>query len=326
MLFGKKKHDDNADDRIKVDTSTITTMVGQDTLVKGGLFTKSSLRINGTVIGDVRADGVVILTKTGRIEGTIEAESIIVAGVVEGNMSIRDKVNVEATGEIYGDVITKKFVIDEESIFQGNCIMNRDGKIIPVPPYIKESEADKKAEEDKAKEKKEFPKKAKKKKKKVIKPVEASDEKVEKDSEVSKDKENASEEGTKENNIENSEAQNSNKDTSSLKEEKENDVKDEQDVESSDIDEEDDDEYEVDESEEYDDEEEDDDEDEDDEEESELDSSEKEDDSIIITHINDVKSVDDIPDNDVVEKDEHVTKNKNYIKTSKSLSVEIENQ
>lgn len=147
MFFNRKKKEDKYianDDRIKVDTTTITTMVGVDTLIEGTLKTKSSIRINGTIIGDVRADGIVVLTKTGKIVGTIEAESIIVAGVVEGNMSIRDKVNVEATGEIYGDVITKKFVIDEESIFQGNCIMNRDGKVIPVPPYIKDSE--KKAE------------------------------------------------------------------------------------------------------------------------------------------------------------------------------------
>ena len=143
MFFNRKKKEDKYianDDRIKVDTTTITTMVGVDTLIEGTLKTKSSIRINGTIIGDVRADGIVVLTKTGKIVGTIEAESIIVAGVVEGNMSIRDKVNVEATGEIYGDVITKKFVIDEESIFQGNCIMNRDGKVIPVPPYIKDSE------------------------------------------------------------------------------------------------------------------------------------------------------------------------------------------
>ena len=156
MFFNRKKKEDKFianDDRIKVDTTTITTMVGVDTLIEGTLKTKSSIRINGTIIGDVRADGIVVLTKTGKIVGTIEAESIIVAGVVEGNMSIRDKVNVEATGEIYGDVITKKFVIDEESIFQGNCIMNRDGKVIPVPPYIKDSE--KKAEEDKSEDKKE---------------------------------------------------------------------------------------------------------------------------------------------------------------------------
>ena len=148
MLFGKKKREEVSDDRIQVDTRTITTMVGQDTTFEGTLITKASVRINGTVIGDIRAKGVVILTKTGRIEGTVEAESIIVAGTVEGNMSIRDKVNVESTGQIYGEIITKKFVIDEESVFQGNCIMNRDGKIIPATPYKKKSDKDEEAEKE----------------------------------------------------------------------------------------------------------------------------------------------------------------------------------
>ena len=57
------------------------------------------------------------------------AENIVVAGVVEGNMQIREKVNVEPTGEIYGDITTKSLLIDEESVFQGNCYMNRE---VPV--------------------------------------------------------------------------------------------------------------------------------------------------------------------------------------------------
>lgn len=181
MFFNKKKNNEiQNDDRIKVDTSTITTMVGIDTVIEGALKTKSSVRINGTVVGDVRADGVVVLTKTGKIVGTIEADSIIVAGVVEGNMSIRDKVNVEATGKIYGDVITKKFVIDEESIFQGNCIMNREGKIIPVPPYEKDSD---KKDEKESSEKDSSEKEEKKSDKKDKDSDKSSDSKDKEDSE-----------------------------------------------------------------------------------------------------------------------------------------------
>lgn len=271
MFFNRKKKEDKYianDDRIKVDTTTITTMVGVDTLIEGTLKTKSSIRINGTIIGDVRADGIVVLTKTGKIVGTIEAESIIVAGVVEGNMSIRDKVNVEATGEIYGDVITKKFVIDEESIFQGNCIMNRDGKVIPVPPYIKDSE--KKAEEDKSEDKKEQ-KNADKSDKKDKADKAASDESKkdvaeaensdEKDDKNNKEKDKNSTENT-EKDIETKEEK---------KEEKEDDS-DTKDV----------------------------------------------DDTLIIADINEIEAVDDIPasDGDI---------EGNYVKKSKSLSVEIEN-
>lgn len=276
MFFSKKKNNDASqnDDRIKVDTTTITTMVGADTCFEGKLVTKASVRINGTVKGDVRADGVVILTKTGRIEGTIEADSIIVAGVIEGNMSIRDKVNVEASGEIYGDVITKKFVIDEESIFQGNCIMNRDGKVIPVPPYVKES--DKQAEEDK---KKDTEKKDKDKKEESKSESEKKDDLKDKESDDKRDE-----------------------DESEVVDEKESDE--EQKTDDSEADE-------VDKS---------DDEDEEAEEKSE---------EIIIADINDVEAADDIPASDNVGMHGR-NKNKkhkgNYVKKSRSLSVEIENE
>lgn len=125
-MFGFNKE---RDDKINLDNYTITTIVGSDTVVEGTIITKSSVRIDGTLIGGVSAEGVVILSKNGKIKGNIMAENIVVAGVVEGNMQIREKVNVEPTGEIYGDITTKSLLIDEESVFQGNCYMNRE---VPV--------------------------------------------------------------------------------------------------------------------------------------------------------------------------------------------------
>lgn len=167
MFFGKNKKSDKDNDRIKVNTSTITTFIGVDSVFEGKVTTKASIRIDGTVIGDIRTEGVVVLTKSGKVVGTIEAENIIVAGVIEGNMSIRDKVNVEPTGEIYGDIVTSKFVIDEESIFQGNCIMNRDGSYIPVTPYVKDEKKEEEKEEDKEPEVKETKKDKKNRKNKA---------------------------------------------------------------------------------------------------------------------------------------------------------------
>ncbi len=122
-MFGFMKE---RDDKINLNNYTITTIVGNDTVVEGTIITKSSVRIDGTLIGGVSAEGVVILSKNGKIKGNIMAENIVIAGVVEGNMQIREKVNVEPTGEIYGDITTKSLLIDEESVFQGNCYMNRE--------------------------------------------------------------------------------------------------------------------------------------------------------------------------------------------------------
>jgi len=193
MIFKKNKKDLGGDDKISVDVSLITTIIGKDTVFEGTLSSDSSVRINGTVIGDVRVQGIVILSVTGRIEGTVEAESIIVAGKIEGNMSIRDKVNVEPTGQIYGEIITKKFVIDEESVFEGNCIMNRDGKVIPAKPYKNKDEEAEKPDTDKAEKSDDSDKEEK--------PEEKSEEKNEEKSDCSETDSGESEENEKDSDI-----------------------------------------------------------------------------------------------------------------------------
>ena len=101
-------------------------------------------------------------------------------------MSIRDKVNVEPSGQIYGEIITKKFVIDEESVFEGNCVMNRDGKVIPATPYKKKGEEVEESKEEKPEEKAEEKtdeKTSEKKDEKTDKAEESEDEKEEKKAE-----------------------------------------------------------------------------------------------------------------------------------------------
>jgi len=114
------------DNKVKVNQTSISTFVGADTKIEGTLITRSSVRIDGAVVGGVVADGTVVLSQSGQIDGNIIAENIVVAGVVDGNITIKDKTNIEPTGEVYGDINTSKILIDEQSVFQGKCNMNID--------------------------------------------------------------------------------------------------------------------------------------------------------------------------------------------------------
>ena len=114
------------DNKVKINQTSIATFIGTDTKVEGTLITHSSVRIDGSVVGGVCADGTIVLSQSGQIEGNVIAENIIVAGVIDGNLTIKDKTNIEPTGEVYGDISTSKILIDEQSVFQGNCNMNID--------------------------------------------------------------------------------------------------------------------------------------------------------------------------------------------------------
>ena len=114
------------DNKVRVNQTSISTFIGTDTKLEGTLITHSSVRIDGTVLGGVVADGTVILSQNGQIQGNVIAENIVVAGVIDGNLTIKDKTNIEPTGEVYGDINTARILIDEQSVFQGKCNMNVD--------------------------------------------------------------------------------------------------------------------------------------------------------------------------------------------------------
>ena len=114
------------DNKVKVNPTSITTFIGTDTKVEGTLIVHSSVRIDGSIVGGVCADGTVVLSQSGQIEGNVIAENIVVAGVVDGNLNIKEKTNIEPTGEVYGDINTSRILIDEQSVFQGKCNMNID--------------------------------------------------------------------------------------------------------------------------------------------------------------------------------------------------------
>ena len=160
------------DNKVRVSQTSITTFIGADTKVEGTLITHSSVRIDGKIIGGVVADGTVVLSQDGEIQGNVIAENIVVAGVIDGNLNIRDKTNIEPTGEVYGDISTSRVLIDEQSVFQGKCNMNIDrgkskrGKFkLKETPEVKQESAEKQDTPEKPKtvEKQKAPDKAEKK-------------------------------------------------------------------------------------------------------------------------------------------------------------------
>ncbi len=102
----------------------ITSMLGAGAELQGDFINDGSARIDGTVNGDVRIKGMLILGSTGKISGNVEAESAVLGGEVLGNVLAPEKAELTDTARVLGDVTTKTIVIDENAVFQGRCNMN----------------------------------------------------------------------------------------------------------------------------------------------------------------------------------------------------------
>jgi cytoskeletal protein CcmA (bactofilin family) len=104
------------------------TFIGEGTSIIGDIKSEHDLRIEGYLKGTVEVGGMLVLSPSGRIEGQVQARTATVAGQIVGNLKGQDKIVLESTSSLVGDLQTRELVINEGAVFQGNCAMHRDDK------------------------------------------------------------------------------------------------------------------------------------------------------------------------------------------------------
>ena len=105
-------------------TKPTGTVIGTGFTIHAAHFScndNESMRIDGTVEGNISIDGVLIISETGYVNGDIEANSVRVAGRVTGNLSCRNALHFAATADVTGDVRSAAFIVDDGAIFMGRC-------------------------------------------------------------------------------------------------------------------------------------------------------------------------------------------------------------
>lgn len=102
----------------------ITNIIGTGTILNGRLKVEGSIRIDGTVEGNIDATEAIIIGKTGKVRGDIHAKECLVGGNVDGNLSISGRAEFQTASRLKGDIRCKQLVIEEGVVFDGNCLMS----------------------------------------------------------------------------------------------------------------------------------------------------------------------------------------------------------
>jgi cytoskeletal protein CcmA (bactofilin family) len=110
-------------------TKKLDSFIGVNSIFKGEVKTEGTLRIDGTIDGNINADWVVISEKAS-LKGDIVARGIIVDGRVEGNLKAEEIVEIKSKGQVFGDISANKLSMLEGGIFNGRVSMERDGSKI----------------------------------------------------------------------------------------------------------------------------------------------------------------------------------------------------
>jgi cytoskeletal protein CcmA (bactofilin family) len=91
--------------------------------VTGDLQTAASLRIEGRLEGSIlKADSVVVGVGA-TITGDVHAREVVLGGTLTGNLHASERVELQATAVVTGDVHTVSVLIQEGGVVNGRVIM-----------------------------------------------------------------------------------------------------------------------------------------------------------------------------------------------------------
>ena len=106
------------------ETDKLETFLGMNSSFKGELNVRGTLRIDGTVEGQLDAD-YVILSETGEVKEEIKAKKILIGGKMDGNVRAQELVEIKAKGRVLGDIFTPKLAIIGGGEFNGKVEMKK---------------------------------------------------------------------------------------------------------------------------------------------------------------------------------------------------------
>ncbi|MGM0547262.1 MAG: bactofilin family protein [Bacteroidota bacterium] len=101
-------------------------MISEGTELKGTLDTKNDVRIAGTLDGEAKAKGKIIVSSSGKVDGNIEAEDADIAGNIDGEVRVTNKLILRKSAVIEGDIYTKTILAEEGSQINGSFHMSEN--------------------------------------------------------------------------------------------------------------------------------------------------------------------------------------------------------
>lgn len=105
------------------------TIIGTGVVVQGNVESQSDIIIDGTLKGDIKAGGNVVIGVNAYIAGDIVGVNISVAGELNGNITVEGEATIRETGQVTGDITATGLSIMSGGIFVGRSLME-------VPPRI----------------------------------------------------------------------------------------------------------------------------------------------------------------------------------------------
>ncbi len=108
---------------MQIDIET-NSAIGEDSFLEGRFLVKGNMRIDGTFEGKaLQVDQLQIGAKA-KVKTNINATSVVIEGLVIGNISATRRILLLSTARVLGELKTPELIIQDGVILEGRCTIS----------------------------------------------------------------------------------------------------------------------------------------------------------------------------------------------------------
>ena len=104
-------------------TANGSTVIGESILINGNLQGDEDLTVRGRVEGTVTLTRTLVVEPTGVVKAEVQVKNCIIAGVVIGNVTASESVEITKEGRMVGDIGAPRVIIVDGASFKGRVDM-----------------------------------------------------------------------------------------------------------------------------------------------------------------------------------------------------------
>lgn len=97
------------------------TVLGDGTRFVGKAEVEGTLRIEGTVDGEIHTSDTLVVGKTGNLKATVDTTRAVLNGTFKGKIEAKDRVEMQSGSHVEADVEASNMLTEEGVHFRGNC-------------------------------------------------------------------------------------------------------------------------------------------------------------------------------------------------------------
>ena len=124
---GRKPEKETAGRGASPSDDGFTTFIAPGAEFEGHLIIANSIRIDGEYRGQIVSKETVVIGENASVEATIRAKTVIIRGAVAGDVTATRELTLTKSGRLKGTVETPSLMVAKGAIFNGTTKMGRPG-------------------------------------------------------------------------------------------------------------------------------------------------------------------------------------------------------